>query len=106
GKAVEAPCRPVQTKRLIVSSTSSEDETKDADERKKEISEPTVHRMRLIVSSTSSEDEVPPNEKKEEAYTYRGQPAFLVREIRGERTVGGRKEYHVYWHGYSSTEAS
>ena len=63
---------------------------------------PHVRRMRLIVSSSSSDDTG--EEKKE--YRYRGQPAYVVREIRNERIVRGRTEYHVFWKGYDSSEAT
>lgn len=61
--------------------------------------------LRLIVSSSSSEED---REVKtqEPTFTYRGQPAYLVREIRAERVVRGRHEYHVFWQGYDSTEAT
>ena len=57
------------------------------------------------MSSTSSEEE---NEVKanERNYRYRGQPAYLVCEIRGARVVRGRAEYHVFWKGYDSSEAT
>jgi hypothetical protein len=66
---------------------------------------PAPRRRLLIVSSTSSEEEkeVKANERN---YRYRGQPAYLVREIRGERVVRGRTEYHVFWKGYDSSEAT
>ena len=64
-----------------------------------------TRRLRLIVSSTSSDEE---KEVKatERTYRYRGQPAYLVREIRGERVVRGQIEYHVFWKGYDSSEAT
>ena len=64
-----------------------------------------TRRLRLIVSSTSSDEE---KEVKatERSYRYRGQPAYLVREIRGERVVRGKIEYHVFWKGYDSSEAT
>jgi len=70
---------------------------------------PPARRLRLIVSSSSSDEE----DKKAEApvaeqgtLRFRGQPAFLVREIRGERVVRGKTEYHVFWQGYDSSEAT
>jgi len=35
-----------------------------------------------------------------------GAEQFLIRDIRGHRVVQKRKQYHVFWDGYSSTEAS
>jgi len=68
-------------------------------------SAPAPRRLRLIVSSSSSEEEKE-LKSKERHYSYRGQPAYLVREIRGERVVRGRTEYHVFWKGYESSEAT
>ena len=67
--------------------------------------EAPVRRLRLIVSSSSS-DEEKEVKKKARSYSYRGEPAYLVREIRGERVVRGRTEYHVFWKGYDSAEAT
>lgn len=66
---------------------------------------PARRRLRLIVSSTSS-DEEKDAKANERRYSYRGQPAYLVREIRGERIVRGKIEYHVFWRGYESSEAT
>jgi len=79
-------------------------------DKKAEVSpSPPARRLRLIVSSSSSDEE----DKKAEApvaeqgtLRFRGQPAFLVREIRGERVVRGKTEYHVFWKGYDSSEAT
>ena len=68
-------------------------------------SAPAPRRLRLIVSSSSSEEEKE-LKSKERHYSYRGQPAYLVREIRGERVLRGRTEYHVFWKGYESSEAT
>lgn len=61
--------------------------------------------LRLIVSSSSSEDDISVR-TQEPTFMYRGQPAYLVREIRAERVVRGRHEYHVFWQGYDSSEAT
>ena len=44
--------------------------------------EAPVRRLRLIVRSSSS-DEEKEVKKKARSYSYRGEPAYLVREIRG-----------------------
>ena len=43
-------------------------------------------RLRLIVSSTSS-DEEKEAKKQGRTYIYRGQPAYLLRDIRGEQVM-------------------
>ena len=72
-------------------------------------SSPPRRRVRLIVSSTSS-DEVDqssqPTRECEAGLLFRGNQAYLVRDIRGERVKRGRKEYHVFWEGYASSEAT
>ena len=79
------------------------------DEKAEVSTSPPPRRLRLIVSSSSSDEE----DQKAEApvaaqgtFRFRGQPAFLVREIRGERVVRGKTEYHVFWQGYDSSEAT
>lgn len=75
-------------------------------DRKVPVKDPPLRkRPRLIVTSTTSEEDKEPD-SLETAYRYRGQPAYLVREIRGERTVRGQLQYHVYWQGYDSSEAT
>ena len=62
-------------------------------------------RLQLIVSSTNSNEEKEAK-KQGRTYSYRGQPASIVLGIRGERVIRGRIEYHVFWKGYDSSEAT
>ena len=61
------------------------------------------------MSSTSSDevdDSNQPTRESEAGLLFRGNQAYLVRDIRGERVKRGRKEYHVFWEGYASSEAT
>ena len=69
-------------------------------------SSPPRHRMRLIVSSTSSEESNRSDDDAKIGLRHRGEQAYLVREIRGERLVRGRTQYHVFWDNYDSSEAT
>lgn len=62
-------------------------------------------RKRLIVTSTTTDEESAVSDEKS-LYSFKGQPAYLVREIRGERVVRGRLQYHVFWAGYDSCEST
>ena len=70
---------------------------------------PPRRRIRLIVSSSSSDESTQPVRdpaKRAAGLSFRGKPAYLVKEIRGERLKRGRTEYHVFWEGYASSEAT
>ena len=70
---------------------------------------PPRRRVRLIVSSSSSDESTPPDHdppKRAAGLSFRGKPAYLVKAIRGERLKRGRTEYHVFWEGYASSEAT
>ena len=72
-------------------------------------SSPPRRRVQLIVSSTSSDELDQSSEltrESEAGLLFRGKQAYLVRDIRGERMKRGRKEYHVFWEGYDSPEAT
>ena len=72
-------------------------------------STPPPRRVRLIVSSSSSDESTQPVReppKRAAGLSFRGKPAYLVKDIRGERLKRGRAEYHVFWEGYGSAEAS
>ena len=62
--------------------------------------------MRLIVSSTSSEESNRSDDDAKTGLRHRGEQAYLVREIRGERLIRGRTQYHVFWDNYDSSEAT
>lgn len=69
------------------------------------VSDTLPRRKRLIVTSTTTDEESVISDEKR-LYSFKGQPAYLVREIRGERVVRGRLQYHVFWAGYDSCEAT
>ena len=69
-------------------------------------SSPPPRRMRLIVSSTSSEESNRSDDAAKTGLRHRGEQAYLVREIRGERVIRGRIQYHVFWDNYDSSEAT
>ena len=62
--------------------------------------------MRLIVSSTSSEESNRSDDDAKTGLRHRGEKASLVREIRGERVIRGKTQYHVFWDNYDSFEAT